>query len=159
MITLNEVWKALHDVKDPEIPILSLVDLGVITEVKVENDCVFVSITPTFIGCPAIEVMRSEVQRRIEKMKPNSVEVTVNLNKSWDSNKITDTGRIALLKFGLAPPPRYENEFDLDILEHAACPYCNSNDTTLQTPFGPTLCRSIHYCNTCMQAFEQFKPI
>lgn len=159
MIYQEDVWLALRDVKDPEIPTLSLVDMGIITGVEIDNDNIKVSMTPTFVGCPAIEVMRSEVEERLSAMQPASLQVVVNLDEPWDSNRITDEGRAALKKFGLAPPPKYEMEFELEILERAACPYCGGTNTVMQTPFGPTLCRSIHYCNDCSQAFEQFKPI
>lgn len=159
MIRHEDVWSALHDVKDPEIPTLSLVDMGIITGIEVENGNVKVSMTPTFVGCPAIEVMRSEVEQRIAAMQPDSVCVEVNLDVPWDSNRISEAGRAALKTFGLAPPPQYETEFELEILERVACPYCDSANTVMQTPFGPTLCRSIHYCNNCLQAFEQFKPV
>jgi ring-1,2-phenylacetyl-CoA epoxidase subunit PaaD len=87
------------------------------------------------------------------------VTVLVNYDEPWNSNRISEKGKIALKEFGLAPPPEYTTVLDLDILYNVACPYCNSKDTNLRNPFGPTLCRSIHYCNTCMQAFEQFKPV
>ena len=83
----------------------------------------------------------------------------MSFDKPWDSNKVTEKGREALKKFGLAPPPEYNLILDLDILEHAKCPYCDSDNTELRTPFGPTLCRSMHYCNNCRQMFEQFKPV
>ncbi|GAB1430677.1 phenylacetate-CoA oxygenase subunit PaaJ [Ignavibacteria bacterium] len=159
MISPEDVWCALHDVKDPEIPTLSIVDMGIITNVKVENGHIKVSMTPTFVGCPAIEVMRKDVELRIAEMNPESVEVEVNLDVPWDTNRITDNGRAALKKFGLAPPPRYDMVLELEVLERAVCPYCNSNNTEMQTPFGPTLCRSMHYCKDCFQAFEQFKPV
>lgn len=159
MITHEDVWNALHDVNDPEIPALSLVDMGIITEVIVENNHIKVSMTPTFVGCPAIEVMRNDVERRIAEMNPASVKVNVNLDIPWDTNRITDNGRTALKKFGLAPPPLYDMVLELDVLERAVCPYCDSVNTEMQTPFGPTLCRSMHYCKDCQQAFEQFKPV
>lgn len=157
MVTADEIVTALHDVKDPEIPGISVVDLGVITKVEVIDGNVKVQMTPTFVGCPAITVMKEDVQKRLEEY--GDVEVTVNFDIPWDSNRITENGLLALKKHGLAAPPRYELAFELDILENISCPHCGSTNTTVQTPFGPTLCRSIHYCNSCHQAFEQFKPL
>lgn len=158
MVTPDDIITALHDVRDPEIPGISVVDLGVITDVTVsDTGKVSVQMTPTFVGCPAIEVMKSDVQKRLAEF--GDVSVVVNFDIPWDSNRITERGLLALKKHGLAPPPRYEVEFELDILENIACPFCGSTNTSVQTPFGPTLCRSIHYCNSCSQAFEQFKPL
>ncbi len=157
MVTSDEILAALQDVRDPEIPGISVVDLGVITKVEIVDEQIRVQMTPTFVGCPAIAVMKEDVEKRLEEF--GDVVVTVNYDIPWDSNRITEAGLLALKKHGLAPPPRYELAFELDILENIACPHCGSTQTVVQTPFGPTLCRSIHYCNSCHQAFEQFKPL
>lgn len=159
-LTKDYILTLLEEVKDPEIPVLSLVDLGVITGVEIgENEHVAVSMTPTFAGCPAMDYMKKDVARTLEKHGIRNHTVTMSFDKPWDSNKISEKGRQHLKEFGLAPPPKYNMVLDLDILEYAACPYCDSNDTTLRTPFGPTLCRAMHYCNNCRQMFEQFKPL
>lgn len=159
-IDRDSVLNALHAVKDPEIPGISLVDLGVITSVVVSDlGDVKVVMTPTFTGCPAFEVMKREVQEALEKLDAPSVCVEVNFDIPWSSNLVTEAGRKALLKHGLAPPEVYEIDFPLEVLEHVACPYCNSTDTELKSPFGSALCRSLHYCQGCRQAFEAFKPL
>lgn len=159
-ITEKEILKWLQDVKDPEIPVLSLVELGVITGVAISPEQhVKIDMTPTFAGCPAIDYMKKEVEEVLEKRGIKSHEVKVSFETQWNSNMISDKGRKALKDFGLAPPPKHHLIVDLDIIAHAHCPYCNSENTEMQTPFGPTLCRSMHYCNDCKQAFEQFKPI
>ncbi len=150
----------LNEVKDPEIPVVSLIDLGVITEVKIiDNQSVKVQMTPTFVGCPAMDYMVNDVKKTLQQKGVKKVQVDVNFKTPWSSNNITKKGRQALKTFGLAPPPTYEVIVDIDILEQTPCPYCHSTDTQMQTPFGPTLCRAMHYCNTCKQAFEQFKPV
>lgn len=155
------VW--LEAVKDPEIPVLSLVDLGVITGVEVSAEGhVTVNMTPTFAGCPAMDYMQNDVKQTLEKHGVKEYTVNMSFDKPWNSNMVTEKGRKALKDFGLAPPPQYSSQnliLDIDILEHVPCPYCNSTDTTLRSPFGPTLCRSMHYCNNCRQMFEQFKPL
>lgn len=158
-ITKEYIFYLLENVKDPEIPVISLQDLGVINEVVIEeNGSVKVEMTPTFAGCPAIHIMKQEVLDVLNKQGIQA-EVNVSFENPWNSNKISEKGRTALKNFGLAPPPIHNMIFDIDILEQVACPYCQSNDTTLNSPFGPTLCRSLHYCNNCRQAFEQFKPL
>jgi ring-1,2-phenylacetyl-CoA epoxidase subunit PaaD len=158
-MTVSEIYLWLEEVKDPEIPVLSLVDLGVITEVEVKGDEVRIEMTPTFVGCPALDYMKEEVKSALKNKGVKNIEVNVTFKKGWTSDLITEKGKAALKKFGLAPPPSTTVFADLAILEHAVCPRCNNSNTELKTPFGPTLCRSIYYCLDCKEAFEQFKPI
>lgn len=153
------IYHWLEDVKDPEIPVLSLVDLGVITEVNVEGSHVKIVMTPTFVGCPALDLMKTEITEVLKNRGVEKVDIEVSYRKPWHSDLISDKGRQALKRFGLAPPPSGTLFTDLEVLEHVPCPRCNGTDTELKNAFGPTLCRSIHYCNTCHEAFEQFKPL
>lgn len=157
-IDKEQILKALEQVADPEIPTVSIIDLGIITGIEIADDSIHVTMTPTFVGCPAIEVMKQGVEEVLKTFDCAST-VDVNYDIPWDSNRVSEKGRKALKDFGLAPPPVYDTVLNLHILHTVACPYCNSQNTVMQTPFGPTLCRSIHYCNSCLQAFEQFKPV
>jgi ring-1,2-phenylacetyl-CoA epoxidase subunit PaaD len=157
-ISSKDIFDWLEDVKDPEIPVLSLVDLGVITKVAINQNKVFIEMTPTFVGCPALDMMKTEIAERLKKEGIDQIEIEVNFREPWSSDKISEKGKKALKEFGLAPPPD-NNLFDLDFLEHVACPRCGNTNTDLKNTFGPTLCRSIHYCNDCKEAFEQFKPL
>jgi len=156
---VNEIYAWLEEVKDPEIPVLSLVDLGVITDIVVDKEKVIVEMTPTFVGCPAMEYMKSEVESELRKRGVQNVEVNISFKKPWSSDLISEKGKESLKQFGLAPPPSSKIFTDLEILETAICPRCNGTDTELKNPFGPTLCRAIYYCNACKEAFEQFKPV
>ena len=158
MVTKQQILDWLGEVKDPEIPVLSLVDLGVITHVTISGHSANITMTPTFMGCPAIDYMKQDV---IDVLGKHGIEaeVEVNFDEPWNSNKISERGRQALKQFGLAPPPKHNMIVDIDILEHAECPNCGSTDSVLRTPFGPTACRSIHFCNDCHETFEQFKPL
>jgi ring-1,2-phenylacetyl-CoA epoxidase subunit PaaD len=159
-ITKTEILEWLEEVKDPEIPVLSLVDLGVITNVAITGDKVKVEMTPTFVGCPAMDFMKAEVVATLRKNGLTDPEVEVNFKEGWNSDKISEKGKAALKKYGLAPPPSSEKFLtDISILEHTACPRCNGTNTEMKSPFGPTLCRSLHYCFDCREAFEQFKPL
>ena len=158
-ITLPKLVEWLKEVKDPEIPVVSLVDLGVITDVKLSSQKVIVNMTPTFTGCPAVDYMVNDVKATLKSKGVEDVEVIVSFNRQWSSNNISEKGRKALKEFGLAPPPHYDTIVDIEILEQTPCPFCSSNNTELKTPFGPTLCRAIHYCHSCKQSFEQFKPV
>ena len=146
-----QVWEALEEIPDPEIPVVSLVDLGVIRSVDVENGRVRIEFTPTFLGCPALEFMK----RAIEEKVPGA-EVAVITDDSWSTDKITPAGREKLRAAGFAPPaPRL---LQLQSQVHK-CPYCGSTKTRLENIFGPTPCRSLRYCESCRQPFEQFKTI
>jgi ring-1,2-phenylacetyl-CoA epoxidase subunit PaaD len=159
MITEEKILEWLHEVKDPEIPVLSLVDLGVITGVTIDEHKVSVTMTPTFVGCPAIDYMKQDVIEVLNSYGIDNLDVKVTFEKQWNSNMISENGRKALKEFGLAPPPKHNLIIDLDILENVECPNCGSSDSIMKTPFGPTACRSIHFCNSCKETFEQFKPL
>lgn len=160
MLSKENILQWLEEVKDPEIPVLSLLDLGVITNVDLlENEDVHITLTPTFIGCPALDMMKADVKEVLERKGVKAVTVEVSLKEPWNSNKISEKGRKALKEFGLAPPPKHNLIVDIDLLEHTECPNCGSTNTELKSPFGPTLCRSIHHCFTCKETFEQFKPV
>ncbi len=160
MASLNEhdILALLEEVKDPEIPVLSLIDLGVIRKVAVNDQKVKVEMTPTFVGCPAMDYMKNDV---IEVLKKQGIEaeVEISFKTPWSSDLISEKGKAALKKFGLAPPPDSKIFTDLEILESAICPRCEKDNTELKNPFGPTLCRAIYYCHDCKEAFEQFKPV
>ena len=161
MVTAEQVWEALAGIPDPEIPVISLVDLGVIRSVDVSGDQVRVEFTPTFLGCPALEVMRDAMTDRIAALGAEP-EVRVITDDSWSTDRITPEGREKLRASGFAPPaPRENGGPQLVQLRSNAfrCPYCGSRDTALENIFGPTPCRSLRYCRSCKQPFEQFKTI
>lgn len=159
VLTKEQILDWLYEVKDPEIPVISLVDLGVIRDIRIATDKVTVEMTPTFVGCPAMDYMQQDVIDVLNKHGIENVDAHISFESSWNSNMITERGRKQLKEFGLAPPTKHNLIVDIGILEQAECPVCSSNDTTLKSPFGPTACRSIHYCNSCQETFEQFKPI
>jgi len=160
-LTAERVWEALAEIPDPEIPVISLVDLGVVREVAVENGRVRVEFTPTFLGCPALEVMRDQMAAKVRELGAEP-EIQVITDDSWWTDRITPEGREKLRESGLAPPtPRGAGTPQLVQLQRGTfrCPYCGSTDTALENIFGPTPCRSLRYCNDCRQPFEQFKTI
>ena len=159
-MTVDDVWTALAGIPDPEIPVLSLVDLGVIKNVEVEEMSVRVDFTPTFLGCPALETMQLAMRTKIEELGATA-DVRVVLDDSWSTDRITPAGREKLRLAGFAPPaPRPAEKLELVQLRRGfRCPYCGSADTRLENLFGPTPCRSIRYCESCRQPFEQYKTI
>ena len=114
---------------------------------------------PTFVGCPALDVMKSTVQERLLAIGIDQVEVKIVLQPPWTSDWITSGGRKKLKLVGLAPPPKHGGDLEHFIDVSASCPYCESANTELKNSFGSSLCRAIYFCNNCTQPFEQFKPI
>jgi ring-1,2-phenylacetyl-CoA epoxidase subunit PaaD len=160
MVTVEQVWAALEEIPDPEIPVISLVDLGVVKRVEVDGASVRIDFTPTFMGCPALDTMQQAMVDKVEGLGAEA-EVRVVLDDSWSTDKITAAGKEKLRAAGFAPPaPRSAGKLELVQLQRGfRCPYCGSTDTALENIFGPTPCRSIRYCNACRQPFEQFKTI
>jgi ring-1,2-phenylacetyl-CoA epoxidase subunit PaaD len=161
MVTVDAIWAALDEIPDPEIPVISLVDLGVVRTVAVDGDHVRIEFTPTFLGCPALEVMRRAMEEKVEALG-GEPEVAVIQDDSWSTDRISPSGREKLREAGFAPPtPRAAGTTTLLQLQSKAfrCPYCGSTETRLENIFGPTPCRSIRWCESCRQPFEQFKTI
>ena len=161
MVTAEQVWEALAEIPDPEIPVISLVDLGVVKDVAVAESHVRIDFTPTFMGCPALDFMKSAMEAKVAELG-GEAEVRVVMDDSWSTDRISAEGRQKLRESGFAPPaPRGESKPTLVQLQSAVhrCPYCGSTDTRLENIFGPTPCRSLRYCASCRQPFEQFKTI
>jgi ring-1,2-phenylacetyl-CoA epoxidase subunit PaaD len=151
----EDVWKIINNVMDPEIPIVSIVEMGIVRRVELEEDIVHVYMTPTFSGCPALEVMRRQVEAILRQagLKP---EVLWTNAPAWSSDWIMPEARVKMASIGLAAPPRHSGFIELALEEQAHCPYCGSANTAQKNSFGPTLCRSIYFCNNCHQPFERF---
>ena len=161
-ITLTEadIWSVLATVKDPEIPVLSLLDMGMITKVECTGSKASVTLTPTFVGCPAINVMKKDIHDAVKNLGFEEVTVIADLETTWTSNRMSPEAKEKLEKFGIAPPVAYKDEeLSLEMLDRVRCPHCGSTDTTLRSSFGSTLCRAIRFCFSCQQGFEQFKPV
>jgi ring-1,2-phenylacetyl-CoA epoxidase subunit PaaD len=161
VVSADEVWAALDAVPDPEIPVISLVELGVIRNVAVDGDHVRVELTPTFLGCPALEAMTRALEQAVAGIG-GEPEVAVITDDSWSTDRISLAGREKLRAAGFAPPaPRAAGPTTLVQLQSNVfrCPYCGSTDTHLENIFGPTPCRSLRFCENCRQPFEQFKTI
>jgi ring-1,2-phenylacetyl-CoA epoxidase subunit PaaD len=161
VVTAEQVWAAIGEVPDPEIPVVSLVELGVIRDVAVDGDHVRVELVPTFLGCPALEAMTRQIAEAVAGLGA-APEVAVITDVEWSTDRITAEGREKLRAAGFAPPaPRAAGPPTLVQLTSKAfrCPYCGSAETRLENIFGPTPCRSLRFCESCRQPFEQFKTI
>lgn len=157
MLAEELIWQLLQDVKDPEIPVISMVEMGMIHKAAVEDDAVVVEVLPTFVGCPALDIMKNSIN---EKLSPaagaRGVQVSFVLEPAWTSDRISDAGREKLRSFGIVPPPRGCRPGEA---WEVHCPYCDSPYTRLDNLFGPAACRSILYCKQCKNPFEALKSI
>lgn len=164
----RHVWDVLRTIPDPEIPTINLVDLGIIRKVSVAEKVsdedtpswhIRVEMMPTFVGCPALDMMRRDIQRTLSTC--GTVDVKVVYSEVWTTERITEAGRTMLQSAGLTPPPR-KNVMMLPMYQQSIahqCPHCGSQETHLDNLFGPTPCRAIGYCEGCHQPFEQFKAV
>ncbi len=151
------VWNVLHSVKDPEIDSISIVDLGMVNNITMNDHIIRIELLPTFVGCPALDIIKENVKKACkEQLGAKSVDVQFVYTPPWTSERLTENGRERLKEFGIAPPPRhFTGEGDWEI----QCPYCDSPYTSMENLFGPTACRSILYCKQCKNPFEAMKPI
>ena len=153
------IWQALGAIADPEIPVLSLVEMKILRSVSVSDDGVKVVISPTFVGCPALEHMKSEIRERLAALGCSRVTIETTFSPPWSTDMLDDAVKEKLRVFGIAPPPRTGEDLVAVLSLPVACPFCNSQTTHLESAFGATLCKQIYYCDSCRQSFERFKPI
>ncbi|MBK6542689.1 MAG: phenylacetate-CoA oxygenase subunit PaaJ [Flavobacteriales bacterium] len=159
MITKARILELLDNVKDPEIPVINVLELGVVRTVEVEpNGKAIITITPTYTGCPAMDVMAADIKKELLDAGVPEVEVKLTLSPAWSTDQITDEGKRKLNAYGIAPP---EKTADIRALRGAApvveCPQCGSKDTVMLSAFGSTACKALWKCNNCLEPFDQFK--
>lgn len=153
----EQVWKALAQIPDPEIPVINVVEMGIVREVKIEGHKAIITMTPTFSGCPALHLIRAQIEQVVRSLGFDPVEVITVLSPAWSTDWMTPEAKERLRLYGIAPP-RPQNEVQLES-PPVPCPRCGSLNTTLKNAFGPTLCKAIHVCNHCREPFESFKSV
>lgn len=158
VITTEEIWGYLEEVFDPEVPVLTVVDLGVVRDVALEDDTVKVTITPTYSGCPAMKRIEDDIIEKLNEKGIENVEVDLVLAPAWTTDWLTESGKRKLREYGIAPP---ENEPDKSVLFAdpvvVPCPHCGSKNTRLVSQFGSTACKAHYQCNDCLEPFDYFK--
>ena len=160
----DEVLAVLDTVMDPEVPVLSVRELGIVRDVVVdESGGVTVTVTPTYSGCPAIRVIEEDITSALHAAGIASVQIHTTYSPAWTSDWIPESARAKLKAYGIAPPSRSSSGGDLVQLLRARpaaqCPYCDSRDTEVRSEFGSTACKSVCWCRSCRQPFEEFKAI
>ena len=156
-ITTDKIWKLMEDVYDPEIPVLSIIDLGIIRDIQIDNNNVEVFITPTYSGCPAMDVISINIRMALAENGFNKIKITQQLAPAWTTDWMTENGKEKLKAYGIAPP--IGKSFDKNYLEKlkVECPHCHSLNTKLISQFGSTACKAFYQCNDCLEPFDYFK--
>jgi ring-1,2-phenylacetyl-CoA epoxidase subunit PaaD len=160
--TKAELLAVLQEVKDPEVPVLSVVELGVVRDVEVVGEDACVTVTPTYSGCPAMAVIERDITDALHQHGVVHVEVRTSYTPAWTTDWIPAEAREKLRAYGIAPPGPADHEAPVQIGRRRAsvrCPYCGSARTALRSEFGSTACKAIHVCEDCRQPFEEFKAI
>lgn len=156
--TPESVREVLTTVCDPEIPVLSVVDLGIIRHISVEGSVITVSITPTYSGCPAMHMIEDEIRNALKHTGPYTVNIHTVFSPAWSTDWMSDFAKKKLLEYGIAPPVSHSQSSLLQIdIPNIPCPLCGSTDTSEKSRFGSTACKSFYICRACRQPFEHFK--
>lgn len=158
--SVEDIWSWLHDVPDPEIPVISVVDLGIVREVAWAGKTLVVTVTPTYTGCPATAVINKDIEKALRRQGVDDVRIETRLSPAWTTAWISDEGRNKLKAFGIAPP--VEGAMCPGALNRPAsisveCPRCGSPNTQCVSPFGSTPCKANYRCNECLEPFDYFK--
>lgn len=158
----KELYAVLNEVKDPEVPVLSVVELGIVRGIEVEESGVIVTVTPTYSGCPAMAVIERDIESALRTHGVERVEIRTSYSPAWTTDWIPAEAREKLRAYGIAPPGPADHDAPVAIGRRrpaVRCPYCGSTDTQLRSEFGSTACKAIHVCRGCQQPFEEFKAI
>jgi ring-1,2-phenylacetyl-CoA epoxidase subunit PaaD len=153
----QRAWDAAASVVDPEIPVLTIADLGVLREVTVNDGCVEVAITPTYSGCPAMNMIGLEIELALQRAGFGDAKVRTVLSPAWTTDWMSEDGRRKLREYGIAPPLVAGSRRALFGVEQVACPQCGSKDTEVLSEFGSTSCKALWRCKSCREPFDYFK--
>lgn len=158
MKTKNEILFLLSQINDPEIPVINIVELGIIREVRYEKDLLIIDMTPTYSACPAVDTIKQEICSLLLQHKIRKFEINIVHSPAWTTDWITEEALVKLENYGIAPPLRISHSTSVvDEADNIICPYCKSETTEMKSYFGSTACKSLYYCSSCNQPFEHFK--
>ncbi len=159
MISEQDIWNILKEVKDPEVPVLSVIDLGIIRSVKTADDKIDIIITPTYSGCPAMDVISMDIRLKLIEKGYRIVSIKQQLSPAWTTDWMSDEGKEKLKTYGIAPPNPKQQFCAEEMFQQEAiqCPQCNSFHTEVISQFGSTACKALYRCLDCKEAFDYFK--
>jgi ring-1,2-phenylacetyl-CoA epoxidase subunit PaaD len=155
----KEIWSVLEEVKDPEVPVLSVIDLGIVRSVDTSGDRIDITITPTYSGCPAMDVISMDIRLKLIEKGYRNVHIQQQLSPAWTTDWMSEEGKKKLKAFGIAPPNPKQQFCTTEMFRQEAvqCPRCDSWHTELISQFGSTACKSMYRCLDCKEAFDHFK--
>jgi ring-1,2-phenylacetyl-CoA epoxidase subunit PaaD len=159
-ISIAKAWQILETVCDPEVPVLSILDLGIVREVKINNETIEVIITPTYTGCPAMDMIAMNIRLALLENDYHNIQITSVLSPAWTTDWMTEAGKQKLKSYGIAPPNARQQVCDDKLFaaaEAVQCPHCNSYHTSRISEFGSTACKSLYQCLDCKEPFDYFK--
>ena len=161
MLSTAQAWDILRRVPDPEIPVISVIELGIVRDVRAADDVVDVVVTPTYSGCPATEAIETSIREALVAAGAARVHVTRQLAPPWTTDWIEPDAQQKLRAYGIAPPGRIvaDTAMRLHFVPRVACPLCGSDDTERLSQFGATACKALYRCRACLEPFEFFKPL
>jgi len=157
-VSKEQIYEWLSSVTDPEVPVLTILDLGIVRDVRVDDDKTTIVITPTYSGCPAMDVIAINIRMALMSHGVKKIDIENQLSPAWTTDWMSEEGKSKLREYGIAPPVR-RSQSDLGLFEEdtVSCPRCGSTDTHVSSRFGPTSCKSLYKCNSCLEPFEHFK--
>ena len=159
MQATRRLFDILEGVKDPEIPVLNVVEMGIVRDASEHEGGVRVTITPTYSGCPAMDTIANDIVAELKRHDIDKVQVDTVFAPPWTTDWMTDSAKQKMRKYGIAPPNKSCASPFKDPNAHTSCPYCGGVNTELRSAFGSTACKALHYCNQCHEPFEYFKCI
>ena len=159
MVSEQDIWHLLEEVKDPEVPVLSIVDLGIVRQVSTEDDQINIIITPTYSGCPAMDVINMDIRLKLIEKGYRKINIQQSLSPAWTTDWMSDEGKRKLKAYGIAPPNQKQQFCTSEMFAEEAvqCPRCSSYNTRLVSQFGSTACKAMYQCSDCKEAFDYFK--
>jgi ring-1,2-phenylacetyl-CoA epoxidase subunit PaaD len=160
MNDIEKIWQILSTVTDPEVPVLTILDLGIVRDIKLNGDEVEVIITPTYTGCPAMDMISMNIRLALIENGFAKIKITNVLSPAWTTDWMSEEGKQKLKEYGIAPPKgseRYQRSAPFANDENIECPQCNSTNTKLISQFGSTACKALYQCNDCKEPFDYFK--
>jgi len=156
--TKEEIYQYLSQVSDPEVPVLSILDLGIVRDVQIKDEEVSIIITPTYSGCPAMDVIAMNIRMNLMSQGIKNIKIDMQLSPAWTTDWMSEEGKKKLKAYGIAPPQRKSKDgigmFEED---EVPCPHCGSENTIMTSQFGSTSCKSLYKCHSCQEPFEHFK--
>ena len=159
----ESILNLLKEIEDPEIPVINIVELGIVRDISISDDEIKIDITPTYSGCPAMKVIEDQIRQKLHENGFEKIKIKTIYSPAWTTDWISEETKTKLQQYGITPPQKVTPQdvfpFLSEKVEKVHCPYCNSIETTITSKFGSTPCKALHYCNNCHQPFEEFKCI